>query len=187
LDALEASPYKDNTIVCLWSDHGWHHGEKEHWRKSTLWEEATRAPLIWRVPGLTKPGGVCERTVDFMGIYPTLCELTGLPLPPHLEGVSFKALLADPQAAWDRPAISTMHDGNHAVRTERWRYIHYADGGEELYDEQADPHEWTNLAAVPEQAAVKAELAKWLPGTGAAATSGEGKKVGKKKKKGKAE
>ncbi|WP_395749638.1 sulfatase [Prosthecobacter sp.] len=179
LDALEKSPHKDSTIVCLWSDHGWHHGEKEHWRKSTLWEEATRAPLIWRVPGMTKPGSVCERPVDFLGIYPTLCDLAGLPLPPHLQGVSLKPLLADPQAAWEHPAISTMHDGNHAIRTERWRYIHYANGGEELYDEQADPHEWTNLAGMPEHAAMKAELAKWLPADAAPVTA----KAKKKKKK----
>jgi len=163
LDALEKSPQRDNTIVVLWSDHGWHHGEKEHWRKSTLWEEATCAPLIWRVPGLTQPGGVCARTVDFMSVYPTLCEAAGLPIPPHNEGVSIRALLADPQTAWDRPAISTMKEGNHAVRTEGWRYIRYANGGEELYDEQSDPHEWTNLANEPANAAKKAELAKSLP------------------------
>ncbi len=175
LDALDASPYKDNTIICLWSDHGWHHGEKEHWRKSTLWEEATRAPLLWRVPGVTKPGGVCARTVDFMSIYPTLCELCGLAIPPHNEGVSIQPLLADPQAAWDRPAVSTMHDGNHAVRTERWRYIRYADGSEELYDEAADPHEWTNLASDPHYGGEKAELAKWLPTKNPSAMSAAGK------------
>lgn len=163
LDALEKSPHRDNTIVVLWSDHGWHHGEKEHWAKSTLWEEATRAPLLWRVPGLTPPGGVCERTVDFMSIYPTLCDVAGIAPPPHLEGVSLKPLLTDPKAAWGRPAISTLKTGNHSVRTERWRYIRYADGREELYDHDADPHEWTNLAVKPEHAALKVELAKWLP------------------------
>jgi arylsulfatase A-like enzyme len=178
LVALDKSPYKDNTLVVLWSDHGWHHGEKEHWRKSTLWEEATRAPMIWRVPGVTKAGGVCARPVDFLGIYPTLCDLSGVPLPPHLEGVSLKPLLADPQAAWDRPAISTMHDGNHAVHTDRWRYIRYAGGGEELYDDQANPHEWSNLANQSEHAAVKAELSKWLP-----TTTATGKKKKKKDKK----
>jgi arylsulfatase A-like enzyme len=70
LDAFEKSPDKDNTIICLWGDHGWHLGEKHHWRKFTLWEEATRAPLIWVVPGLTKPGTVCDRTINFMTIYP---------------------------------------------------------------------------------------------------------------------
>jgi arylsulfatase A-like enzyme len=163
LDALEQSPHKNNTIICLWSDHGWHHGEKEHWRKSTLWEEATRSPLLWVVPGVTKAGSVCSRPVDFLGIYPTLCDLAGLPLPGHLQGASLKPLLSDPAAAWERPAISTMKQGNHAVRTDRWRYIRYAGGGDELYDEHADPHEWTNLASRPEHAALKAELAKWLP------------------------
>jgi len=184
LDALEKSPHKGNTIVVLWSDHGWHHGEKEHWRKQTPWEEATRAPLLWRVPGLTQPGGVCGRTVDFMSIYPTLCDACGLPRPPHLEGVSIKPLLADPKSTWDRPAISTFKPGNHAVRTERWRYIRYADGSEELYDDDTDPHEWTNLAAKPEQTALKTELAKWLP---AESKSAGGKaKVPKKKKPAKA-
>ena len=75
LDAFDKSAYKDNTIICFWCDHGWHLGEKHHWRKFALWEEATRAPLLWVVPGLTKPGGVCERTVDFMTIYPTLTDL----------------------------------------------------------------------------------------------------------------
>ncbi len=163
LDALEKSPYKPDTIICLWSDHGWHLGEKEHWRKSTLWEEATRSPFLWVVPGLTQPGSVCDRPVDFLGVYPTLCELAGLPAPAHLQGISLKPLLADPKAPWDRPAVSTMKEGNHAVRTDRWRYIRYAGGGEELYDHEKDPNEWTNLAALPEHAAVKAELAKHLP------------------------
>jgi arylsulfatase A-like enzyme len=167
IDALDKSPYKDNTIVVLWSDHGWHLGEKLHWRKFTLWEEATRAPLIWIVPGLTKPNSVCNRTVDFMGIYPTLTELCNLPTPKHVEGVSFRALLANPDAPWDLPARTTFHFNNHAVRTEQWRYIRYHDGGEELYDEIKDPLEWTNLAGKPEFAAVKKELAKWLPKTNA--------------------
>jgi arylsulfatase A-like enzyme len=78
-------------------------------------------------------------------------------------GPSLKPLLADPASAWDRPAVTTYLRNNHAVRSERWRYIRYADGGEELYDHAADPHEWTNLAADPKHAAAKAELAKHLP------------------------
>ena len=160
---FDKSPYKDNTIIVFWGDHGWHLGEKEHWRKFALWEEATRAPLFFAVPGVTKPNSVSPRTVDFMSIYPTLCELCGLSVPSHNEGVSIKPLLVDPQATWDRPALTTHGYQNHAVRSEKWRYIRYADGGEELYDEANDPHEWTNLASKPELAAIKSELAQFLP------------------------
>jgi arylsulfatase A-like enzyme len=163
LEALDKSPHRDDTIVVLWGDHGWHLGEKLHWRKFTLWEEATRAPLIFVVPGVTRAGGVCARTVDFMSLYPTLADLCGLPVPGHVHGPSLRPLLADPGAPWDRPALTTYLVGNHAVRSEGWRYIRYRDGSEELYDEAADPLEWTNLAARPELAAVKAELARWLP------------------------
>lgn len=163
LDAFEASAYKDNTVIVFWCDHGWHLGEKNHWRKFALWEEATRSPLIWVAPGLTQPGTVCQRTVDFMSIYPTLMDLCGLPTPPHVEGPSLRPLLQNPQAPWDLPAITTYRFGNHGVRSEGWRYIRYASGEEELYDESADPHEWKNLSANPEYAARIAELAKALP------------------------
>ncbi|MCX8035863.1 MAG: sulfatase [Candidatus Sumerlaeia bacterium] len=163
LDAFDKSPYRDNTIICFWSDHGWHLGEKHHWRKFTLWEEATRAPHIWVVPGLTKANQRCDRTVDFMSIYPTLCDLCGIPIPSHVEGKSIRPLLENPSASWELPAMTTYKFKNHTVRTEGWRYIRYADGGEELYDETKDPYEWTNLADNTEYAAKKAELAKWLP------------------------
>jgi arylsulfatase A-like enzyme len=161
--ALEASAYRDNTIIVLWSDHGWHLGEKQHWRKFALWEEATRVPLLWIVPGVTPPGGVCARPVDLMSIYPTLCDLAGIATPAHVEGESIKSLLADPQASWELPAMTTHRFRDHAIRTEGWRYIRYADGGEELYDHSTDPLEHTNLATKPEHAARKSELAKWLP------------------------
>ncbi len=167
IDALDKSPNKDNTIVVLWGDHGWHLGEKQHWRKFTLWEEATRAPLVFVAPGVTHPNSVCNRTVDFMGIYPTLCDLCGLSTPSHVQGTSFKTLLANPEAPWDRPALTTYMFNNHAVRSEHWRYIRYNDGSEELYDEDKDPMEWTNVAARPELAAVKAELARSMPRTNA--------------------
>lgn len=163
IDALDASPYKDNTIICLWSDHGWHLGEKEHWRKFALWEEATKAPMIWVVPGVTEPGGVCSRPVDFMNIYPTLAELCRLPVGGQLEGVSMRTLLAAPEIAWDLPAITTYGRNNHAVRSAHFRYIRYADGGEELYDHRSDPMEWKNLAREPGYAGVRQDLARWLP------------------------
>jgi arylsulfatase A-like enzyme len=163
LDALEQSSYKDNTIICLWGDHGWHLGEKEHWRKFALWEEATRAPLIWVAPGKTTPGGVCKSPVDFMTIYPTLCDLADIPIPKHVEDQSIRGLLKDPNAAGSGVAITTFGQNNHAVRTDRWRFIRYADGGEELYDHSNDEYEWTNLAALPEHEGLKKELAEKLP------------------------
>jgi arylsulfatase A-like enzyme len=163
LDGLEKSPHRDNTVIVFWGDHGWHLGEKEHWRKFALWEEATRAPMIWVAPGVTKPGGTCNRTVDFMSIYPTLCDLAGIATPEHAKKPSLRPLLADPQAKWDYPGITTFHRNNHGIRTEGFRYIRYADGGEELYDESADPYEWTNLANDSKYAMQKAELAKLLP------------------------
>ena len=125
--------------------------------------EPTRAPLIWVAPGVTRPGGVSTRTVDFMSIYPTLCELAAVPLPGHVEGSSIVSLLRDPAAPWDRPGISTHGYKNHAVRTEQWRLIRYADGSEEFYDETKDPYEWTNLAKNPEYTAARATLAAMLP------------------------
>lgn len=163
LDALDKSPYSDNTIVVLWGDHGWHLGEKEHWRKFSLWEEATRAPLIWVAPGVTPKNAICARTVDFTSIYPTLCDLAGIETPEHCDGVSIKKLLGDPNAAWDRPAITTHGHKRHAVRTEAFRYIRYDNGDEELYDEVADPYEWKNLAGDPKYATTISELKKWLP------------------------
>lgn len=177
LDALDASAYRDNTVVVLWGDHGWHLGEKHHWRKFALWEETTRAPLIWVAPGITKPGGVCERTVDFMTIYPTLTDLAGIPTPQHVEGKSIRSLLADPKAQWNEPVITTYEFSNHAVRTEGWRYIRYANGDEELYDEAKDANEWTNLAQKPEFAARKAELAKLIPPSNAPDISSESGEV----------
>jgi arylsulfatase A-like enzyme len=163
VDALEASAYRDNTIIVLWGDHGWHLGEKQHWRKFALWEETTRAPLIWVVPGVTQPGSVCQRAVDFMSIYPTLTDLCDIPTPKHVEGKSIRALLTKPDVCWDEPALCTYGFKNHTVRSEKWRYIRYANGEEELYDEAADPYEWTNLAQNPEFAEQKQELAKWIP------------------------
>lgn len=189
LEGLEKSGHADDTLVVLWTDHGWSLGEKSHWRKFALWEEPTRTVMVWKVPGLTPAGQRCGRTVDYLTIYPTLIDLQGLKRPGHLEGQSLAPLLADPTAAWREPAITTHGRGNHAVRTERWRYIRYADGGEELYDSEADPLEYVNLAAVPAHARLKEELAMLLPTADApplpqrgGASSGGGRKAQQKRR-----
>jgi arylsulfatase A-like enzyme len=130
-------------------------------------------------PGVTKAGGVCERTVDFMSIYPTLTDLAGIATPAHVEGKSIRTLLADPLAPWSQPAVTTFGYGNHAARSEGWRYIRYASGDEELYDEATDPYEWTNLAGEAKYDQHKTELAKSFPAGGAPAV--EGKQPGRKK------
>lgn len=163
LRALEAGPHKDNTIVVLWSDHGYHLGEKSAWHKFTLWEESTRVPLVFAIPGITKAGGRCGRPVSLVDIYPTLVDLCGLPRNSRLDGQSLRPLLKNPAAPWDRPALITSGRLNHSLRGERWRYTRYEDGSEELYDHQNDPKEWHNLAGNPEYADVKRSMARWLP------------------------
>lgn len=167
LDALDASKYSSNTIIVLWSDHGWHLGEKLHWAKNTLWEEATKAPLFVSVPGMTRPGSKCSRPVSFLDIYPTLVDLCSLEPKKDLEGKSFVPLLKNPKAQWDKPVVTTKRRNNHTIRSERWRYTRYADGTEELYDSANDPLEWTNLlwpaSPDPEHRAIADDLAKSLP------------------------
>jgi arylsulfatase A-like enzyme len=183
LDALESGPNKDNTIIILWSDHGWSFGEKQHWRKFALWEEPTRMPFIWVVPGMTPTNQFCDRPVDLMSVYPTLCALTGIPKPGHVEGVNISALLKNPAAAWDVPALTTHGYRNHAVRAKHWRYIQYANGDKELYDHRKDPYEWANLAENPEYAEVIQQLAAHLPTTNAPHRRGGNGKTNKKSKK----
>lgn len=160
LNALENGPLRENTIVVLCSDHGWHLGEKQHWAKRTLWEETTRVPLILAGPSVKS--GTCTKPVMLLDLYPTLCEQTGIPLREKLDGSSLMPLLANPQAEWDRPAITTLDANSHSIRSERWRYIRYSDGSEELYDHQNDADEWTNLAGEKSVEAVQQEHARWL-------------------------
>lgn len=162
LEALESGPNRGNTIVVLWSDHGWQLGEKKHWRKFTLWERSCRVVMTIAAPGVARPGGQCDRTVELLDLYPTLVDLCGLPARKELEGRSLRPLLENPNAPWDKPAITSDGPDKMSVRTERWRYTRYPDG-EELYDHQTDPHEWHNLASKPEHAARKRELAALLP------------------------
>jgi arylsulfatase A-like enzyme len=171
LDALEKSPHAARTIIVLWTDHGWHLGEKQHWRKFTLWERATRTPVMFVVPkGIsktlaagTKAGTRIDTPVGLIDIYPTLVDLCGLGENKSLEGRSLVPLLKNPKAPWGRPALTTHGRNNHALRTARWRYIRYADGSEELYDHAADPNEWANLAGLKKHAEVKRELARGFP------------------------
>ncbi|HEX4132292.1 MAG TPA: sulfatase [Pirellulales bacterium] len=162
LDALEATGRADKTIVVLTSDHGWHVGEKAVTGKNTLWERSTRVPLIFAGPGVASAGRSTQ-PVEMLDIYPTLSELCGLPAVADLDGHSLVEQLTDAQASRPWPAITTHSPGNHAVRSRRWRYIHYADGSEELYDMQSDPNEWANLAGDARYASVIAEHAQWLP------------------------
>jgi arylsulfatase A-like enzyme len=164
LDALEAGPHAGDTIVVLFSDHGYHLGEKQRWSKFSLWERTTRVPLVVSVPGgLT---GSSDEPVELLSIYPALIDLCGLPSNPKLEGVSLRPLLKDVDASWEHVALSTLGQNNHAVRDKRWRYIQYADGSTELYDHETDPNEWNNLAASkldPSHTKVIARLKKHLP------------------------
>ena len=162
LDALDEAGLADNTIVVLWGDHGWHLGEKGITGKNSLWDRATRVPLIFAGPGVS-PGGRCTQPAELMDIYPTLVELCGLTSRTDLEGISIVPQLKDASAERDRPAITSHNPGNHGIRSTRWRYIRYADGSEELYDMANDPNEWENLAGKPQYASIITEHRKWLP------------------------
>ena len=163
LDKLDATGMAENTIIVLWSDHGYHLGDKETAVKFTLWEKANRVPFIIVAPGITIPGTRIEQPVGLIDIYPTLLELAGLPPKGDNDGLSLVPLLKNPDGKWVRPALMNEGPGNHAVRSERWRYIRYNTGDEELYDHRNDPWEHTNLASDPRYAGVIAEHRKWLP------------------------
>ena len=171
MDAFDKSAHRDNTLIVLWSDHGYAFGEKEHFAKNTLWERSTHVPFIMVVPGVTQPGGRTSRPVDLTCLYPTLTRLCGLPVPDGLDGADISPLLKDPDMPWTRPAIIDFLSGNTAIRTEQWRYIRYDEGraGEELYNLRDDPEEWRNLIdELPEKAN---ELKAWLPRSYADAVS----------------
>lgn len=159
--ALDDSPHRDNTIVVLWSDHGFHLGEKQQIEKFALWEKTTHVPFLILTPGM-KQGRRIDRPVDLTAIYPTLAELCGLPVHPEAAGVSLVPLLQGRDQPLP-PAMMTYRKGNHALRTERWRYIRYADGSEELYDHQSDTGEYRNLAGHPGHADLLRSLRRQLP------------------------
>ena len=191
LDALDASPLKENTIVVFTSDHGWQMGQKAYLYKNSLWQESTRIPLAIRAPGVAKAGGQCPRPVSLIDLYPTLVDLCALPADTKkneqgrpLDGHSLKPLLADPEngtwtgpdtaltalSKWGKASEATQQ--SYALRRQDWRYIRYENGKEELYQVAADPREWTNLATKPEHArqleTLRTQLLALLPQSEAA-------------------
>jgi arylsulfatase A-like enzyme len=168
LDALEKSPHAANTLIVLWGDHGWHLGEKEHWGKWTGWERSVRVPLAIAPPrgaqGKFGRGQTSTAPVSLIDLYPTVLEFAGVPAPKTgLDGQSLLPMLRDPKQKSSRAIVTTFYGEHFSVRDDRWRYIRYADGSDELYDLVVDPNEWTNLAAKAEHAGVKTKLAAAIP------------------------
>lgn len=162
LTALEQSPYAQNTIVVLWSDHGYHLGEKNRFAKQSLWERDTRTVLIFK--DLNSAGGkVCEKPVQLVDMYPTLLEMCNLPPYNLADGHSLTKLIQHPEKRWRHAALSFYGVGNVAVRNDRYRIIKYEDGSQELYDLKTDPNEWTNLAGHTEYQKVTRDLTKHIP------------------------
>ena len=164
MDALDASPFANNTIVVLWSDHGWHLGEKAITGKNSLWERSTRVPLIFAGPGIAAQAK-CDQPVELLDIYPTLNDLCDLPVMHHLEGHNLSPQLQNASTAREWPAITTHNHDNHSVRSRDWRYIRYADGSEELYNMRKDPNEWKNLIGDESLASTIASHKRFLPST----------------------
>jgi arylsulfatase A-like enzyme len=180
LEELERLGLRENTIVVLWGDHGWKLGEHGSWCKMTNYEIDTRVPLIVRAPAAKENGKQCDRLVEFVDIYPTLCSLVGLDVPEHLEGTSFAPLLDDCSRPWKTAVFSQFlregkwvgPDGKeymgHSIRTERYRYVEWTNWatkenvGCELYDHRADPQENVNIADLSEKREIVEELAAKL-------------------------
>jgi arylsulfatase A-like enzyme len=158
MKALEDGSNGDNTIVVLWSDHGYHHGEKMDWGKHTLWQRTSGVPFIWAGPGIER-GASVDATVSLIDMYPTLVAGCGLPVVEDLDGVSLLETLSDPSEAIDRNVLLPgMVPGAYAIINRNWRYIHYQDDTEELYNLREDPNEWYNLAGDIKYKKVKAKL-----------------------------
>ena len=166
LDALDRSGIADNTVIALWSDHGWHLGEKQHWGKWTGWERSTRVPLIIVPPRSQRADFAadarCKEPVSLVDLYPTLVEICGADGPRTLEGQSLVPLLREPARSSGRAVVTMFDRGNTSLGTDRWRLIRYADGSEELYDHSRDSHEWKNLTGNPEFADFQKRLSRQL-------------------------
>jgi len=171
LDELDRLGLREKTVVVLWGDHGWQLGEHGLWCKHTNFEIAARAPLIFSEPGQNSPGATTDALAEFVDIYPTLCELCGLPVPEGLEGSSLAPVIDDPARAWKPAAFSQYPRGKamgYSMRTDRYRYTEWLPGkggpaiAGELYDHQEDPQENVNLADRPEHATLRKQLSKQL-------------------------
>lgn len=168
LDALDKSPYADNTWIVLVGDNGFHHGEKERWGKSALWREACHVPLIIVSPKGDRrvTTGKCTSTVSSIDIYPTLIEACNLPsVNNQLAGNSLMPLLKNTDAKWEKPCLSTFLPGNFVVHSGNWNFIQYADGSHELYNVKNDENEFINLAKIQEYKAIADSLSSFLPKT----------------------
>lgn len=165
LAALEAGGLSERTIIVLWGDNGFHLGEKLHWRKFVLWEEATRVPFIVVQPGERNANRRVHDPVALVDLFPTLFGLCGLAPLPDVDGRDLSPVLAGSEAFDFAPAIMTWGEGNHSVRTRDWRFTRYRDGSEELYDHNVDPYEWTNLALESAYDGVRNRLRTSLPAT----------------------
>lgn len=163
LDYLDGSPHARNTAVVLWSDNGFHLGEKFHWHKQALWEESAKVPFIVQTPGGTIKPAAIRQDVSLIDMFPTLLELCGLPTISSLQGRSLVPLMRDPTRPWEHPVLTTYLKNHHAIRRGRWCYIRYENGDEELYDREVDPGQYANLANRPDLAGVKEELGKLMP------------------------
>lgn len=167
LGALRESRYADDTIVILWSDHGYHLGEKNRFAKQALWDRSNRVPLIVAMPDQTN-AITCDQPVGLIDLYPTLLDLCGLPPNAMNEGHSLVPLLSEPKQQWPHTTLTTYGRNNHAIQSKRYRFYRYEDGSMELYDQQHDPDEWKNLASTPSMAKVIERLSRSLPSRNAA-------------------
>lgn len=163
IDAIDRHGYAENTIIVLYSDHGFELGEKQRWAKRSLWENSTRVPLIIVGPGIA-PGQVCHAPVELIDLYPTLLDLTAQPADPRHEGQSLVPLLNNPDAHWPHPARCSFGPGNLAIITQGHRYIRYHDGSEEFYVHDTDPHELRNRINDPALADLIEQHRQNLPG-----------------------
>lgn len=162
LDALYQSEYANNTIICLWSDHGWHLGEKEHWTKFSLWEDTTQTVMIFAGPTIPQ-GEECNAPTSLLDIAPTFFDFFGFGKNPKHDGKSLLPLLKDPELELVEPVYTTHGKDNHSLRFPSWRYTKYRDGSIELYDILKDPNEWNNLALDKKYTKIIEELDAYMP------------------------